>query len=205
LEERLLVAQPTPDQTDPAARHIRRDPGRYRLELELGLGEVISRATYPFDVEAPSPDRPSVQPPFFLDDEGLVSAFYEGSPDDAGTEPPEDYPFRAIGEAFVPDISPRITPDMPRSRVCLIGRRLSDEKTFLESGLVAADGALLSKERLAAVGRDDADTDGYETLCLGLDTQGLDPGSYQLNVVLHDFEGRASESTELSFEVVPVP
>ncbi|MEM8994143.1 MAG: hypothetical protein AAGF23_05045 [Acidobacteriota bacterium] len=180
-------------------------PGRYRLDLELALGDVVSRATYPFDVHAPAADRPSVLPPFFLDDEGLVSAFYEGSPGSAAKEPPEDYPFRAIGEAFVPDISPRITSGMPRSRVCLIGRRLSDEKTFLETGLVAADGTLLSKERLAVIGRDDADTDGGEALCLGLDTQGLDFGSYQLSVVLHDFESRGSESTELSFEIVPAP
>ncbi|MEO1087321.1 MAG: hypothetical protein AAFY88_24050 [Acidobacteriota bacterium] len=178
-------------------------PGRYRLELELALGDAVSRATYPFEVPAPTPNRPSVQPPFFLDDEGLVSAFYEGSPGPSGKEPPENYPFQAIGEAFVPDISPQITPDMPRSRVCLIGRRLSEEKTFLESGLVASDGTLLSKERLAAVGRDDADADGYETLCLGLDTQNLEVGSYQLNVVLHDFESRWSESTELFFEIVP--
>ncbi|MEM1178091.1 MAG: hypothetical protein AAGM22_07100 [Acidobacteriota bacterium] len=177
-------------------------PGSYELELELTLGPDTARATFPFEVEPPSPDRPSLLPPFFLDDEGLVAPFFEGP---APREMPADYPFMAIGESFVPDISPRVTEEMPRSRVCLIGRGLGDEKTFLESGLVFADGTLLSKERLAAVGHDETDETGYETLCLGLDTQGLEVGSYQLNVVLHDFENKTSDATELQFEIRPAP
>lgn len=175
-------------------------PGSYRLEIEVSLGAEKASVTYPFELHLPALDRPSVLPPFFLDDEGLIAAFYEAGP--TPTQPPTDYPFKAADEFFVPDLSPRITPDMPRSRVCLIGRRLSDEKTLLESGLIASDGTMLSKERLAAVSRDEADADGLETLCLGLDTQGLESGFYQLNVVLHDFENRGSESTELPFEVV---
>lgn len=176
-------------------------PGRYRLALAMQAGEVQARAEYPLTLEAAPADRPTVQPPLLLDDEGLVAAFYELADQASVRQPPANYPFIAAGERFVPDISPRLGEDVPRSRVCLIGRGLTGEKTFLETGLIAADGTLLSKERLAMVSSDTGET-GYETLCLGLDTQSLPAGLYQLNVTLHDFERRTSERSELPFEIV---
>lgn len=180
-------------------------PGRYRLSLELRIGEETHSADYPLQLQRPPPDRATVLPPLLVDDEGFVAAFYE--PDTADTaadprEPPADYPLFATGEQLVPDIAPRLGVDVPRSRICLIGRALTADKTFLETGMVSEDGTLLSKERLAVVSQDEAVDGGYETLCLGLDTQGLAAGLYQLNVTLHDFERRTTERTELSFEIL---
>ena len=185
-------------------------PGRYRLRLEMLVGEESASADYPLELEAPATEGPSLLPPLLADDEEFVAAFYEheengrrrnDEPVDV-RQPPSDYPFRAAGEPLVPDISPRLDEDRPRSRVCLTGRQLTDEETFLETSLIAADGTQLSKERLAVVSSDEANRFGFETLCLGLDSQGLEAGLYQLNVTLHDFEGRDTQRMEMPIEIV---
>ncbi|MEM6792563.1 MAG: hypothetical protein AAF725_01155, partial [Acidobacteriota bacterium] len=172
-------------------------PGAHRLILEVRSGELRGSRDFPLDVPETPEGASRLLPPIFIDDIGEALVFYEGT----GSEPPADYPFRVDDgfETFVPEIVPEITRDMPRSRVALLGYHLTGPQMLVDTGLIAADGRLLGKERLQLVGRSDTAPDGLDRLYFGLDTQGLDPGDYQLNVSLHNFSSGSTEQTAMPF------
>ena len=166
-----------------------------------GNGTVLAERRLPFEIAAFETDYAALLPPFFIDeygqddlDDGLVIRTA------AGDETPDPF-VTASEETFVPKIVPVLGDDSSRARLVLMGYHLTREQSLLEAVLMTAEGDLLGKDRLALI-RDRVDEDtGLERLDFALQTEGLLPGEYQLEVSIQDLENTRVDQTLMPFEI----
>lgn len=182
------------------------EPGAYDLRLLVreptsGL-YVLARQS----LEIPAlDDRPSLLPPFLVDDApaGLVVRPNPGS--DADGDALGDYPFVAgEAQAFVPAVDPTLGPGATM-RVCLMGYHLTREGLVLRAELFdvtdGGDGERVDGDRVVLVGRSETAADGLDRLYLTLSTAGLAEGSYELRASIEGAAAGLSQVTSAPFRV----
>ena len=174
-------------------------PGSYGLRLRIGDGDTVSAQRFlPFEVTAYETDKAAVLPPFFIDDDG--DAVVIRDPDAAEDGSPDPF-VTSTDEPFVPKVVPVLANGIARARITLVGYHLTGEKSLLEGSLFDSDGSLLGKDRLGLIAQSETGPDGLDRLDFSLQTEGLWPGEYQLEVSIQDLEHGRTDQSLMPFRI----
>ncbi len=173
-------------------------PATYRLHLRVhdGSGEPRVDRKLAFEVKSFEPAQAAVLPPLFIDDEG-DSVVLRRPEQDSVLDPF----LTATDEAFVPKVVPVLEEGPSRARITLVGYHLKKDQSLLDARLLNADGSLLGKDRLGLVSQSETAPDGLDRFDFSLQTEGLPPGDYQLEVSIQDFEFGRTDQTLMPFVI----
>lgn len=162
------------------AGELELSPGRYTIRTLLRGPNGEREAVRSTVLEVPSPAAgPALLPPLFVESGGerwTVAALADG---DGGAE----YPFVLEGRRFTPSAVPVLAPGQT-VRLLLPGIGLSREGVRLETRIVDAAGRAVTVGRLEVLGRRPPEAGQPDLLVAQLDTAGLAPGAYSLEVAL---------------------
>ena len=173
-------------------------PAPYQLHLKIRGAEDQTLVDRKLDFEAQpfQAAQAAVLPPLFIDDEG-ESVVFRRPEQDANQDP-----FLTAGnETFVPNVVPVLEEGPSRARITMIGYHLKKDQSLLDARLLNAEGSLLGKDRLGVVAQSETAADGLDRFDFSLQTEGLPPGDYQLEVSIQDFEFGRTDQTLMPFVI----
>jgi len=178
--------------------HLDLDPGTYSVRALVRNGATGDFALRVATVAVPEEDSaaPSLSPPLVPEPLGTWLMVREGEA--AQKERQVDFPFMLGDQPFLPAARPRLAP-REKAQVCLLGYNL-DDKLEVEAWVTDHEGNEVKGGKVT-VDKQPKRTKQGDQLLGELDTKGLSPGEYQLQVtVRHPANGSASSS--IPFEVV---
>lgn len=158
-------------------------PGRYEIRalLRSGTGLETVRAT---TLEVPARGiGPSLLPPLFIQGSGerwLVASVEEGDGREGGGDA---YPFMVEGKRIPPAAVPVLASGQA-ARLLLPGVGLAGAGVTLDARIVAETGEPIRPARLKILGRRSPDAGPPDVLVAELDSAGLAPGAYRLEVTV---------------------
>lgn len=180
--------------------HLELVPGDYQLRvlvrnMDTGQATLASR-----DLTIPEyEDDPSVVlPPFFIERPGqwlMIREQLEGQSPDSTI-----YPFTINGDPYVPAAQPDLNRGQ-KAHFALVAYNLGKGRLNLEGTITTPEGKAISGGQLALLERTTTGIEGYDKLLARLDTAGLDPGEYELQVGLTDPATGRSESNSIAFRI----
>ncbi len=169
---------------------------KYYGHFELGEGEHLIRvlvrnggtgatgvATLPMEIPSFEKDKAVMLPPFFVDSPPgwvLVRESQTRSENSSVI-----YPFTIDGQPYIPAVMPRLSPH-DQVRLCLVAYNLGRGTIELESQVLSADGELVPGGRVELMERTVTGISGLDKLELMFQAEGLESGSYSLEVSLRD-------------------
>ena len=173
-------------------------PATYQLHLRVhdGSGTTQVDRKLPFEVKSYEPTQAAVLPPLFIDDDGDAVVLRRPVQDEA-----LDPFLTATDETFVPKVVPVLEEGPSRARITLVGYHLKKDQSLLDAKLLNAEGSLLGKDRLGLVSQSETAADGLDRFDFSLQTEGLPPGDYQLEVSIQDFEFGRTDQTLMPFVI----
>jgi VWFA-related protein len=183
---------------------LRLAPGSYRIRSFV---RDEDRGRFAFQVVSLDVPEPAVRalrampPLFFAADGPGISLKDPSKPEGAGREP-----FELAGNAFVPQLRPRIVSGKS-ARLCLLLYAASadpnDPLLRLEARVRDAHGRLSSPAQFSVIGRTAPDASGLTKLLVEFAPQGLPPGDYSLSVTFRDSRVSGPPAvTEAPFQIL---
>jgi VWFA-related protein len=186
--------------------HLDLPPGDYnvRVLVRNGATGAYGLRAQPLVVPAFGQPGPVLLPPFFPEAPGRWVMVRE-APRDKQNQPqePPPYPFVVQERAYIPASRPVLAAGQ-EAAVALVGYNLPAGGLKAQARVLAADGTDLGEGDLRLGRRESPDAAGEDRLTATFRTpQGLQPGEYQLVIVLTDAQGVAHNSATRF--VVPAP
>jgi VWFA-related protein len=186
--------------------HLDLPPGEYnvRVLVRNGATGAYGLRAQPLVVPAFGQPGPVLLPPFFPEAPGRWVMVRE-APRDKQNQPqePPPYPFVVQERAYIPSSRPVLAAGQ-EAAVALVGYNLPAGGLRAQARVLAADGTDLGEGDLKIGRRESPDAAGEDRLTATFRApQGLQPGEYQLVIVLTDAQGVAHNSATRF--VVPAP
>lgn len=183
---------------------LRLSPGTYRIRTfvrDEDSGRFGFRVVS-LDVPASEAGALRALPPLFFADEGSGISLR----DRTEKKPSVSEPFEIAGDAFVPQIRPRLAAGKP-TRLCLLlysaGKDPADTLVRLEAWVRDVRGRSFEPAQFSVVGRTAPDARGLWKLLVDFAPQSLPPGDYSLSVTFRDSAGNSRVAqTEAPFSIL---
>ena len=184
---------------------------KYYGHLELGAGEYLVRVlvrnadtgrtgvqTLPLRIPEYTQAEPYLLPPFFLEVGREWLLVREEREEYQKTIV---YPFTVNGEPYIPSARPGGKPG-ESARVCLVAYNLGDGHLELAGRILAENGDVIGGGELAMIERTVTGIDGLDKILASFEADGLQAGSYVLEVAVADPTSGAREINSIPFTVV---
>ena len=180
--------------------HLELMPGAYKLRvlvrnMHTGQATLVSSTLNIPEYE----DEPSVVlPPFFIERPGqwlMVREQLEGQSPDSTI-----YPFTINGDPYIPAAQPDLDRGQ-KAHFALVAYNLGKGRLSLEGTITTPEGQAITGGELSLLERTTTGIEGYDKLLARLDTKGLDPGDYQLQVGLIDPATGRGDSNSIAFRI----
>jgi hypothetical protein len=181
--------------------HLDLPPGDYNVRVlvrNAGSGDFGLR-NQPLQVPAAGHSEPVLLPPLFPEVPARWLMVHEaprgGQGGEGGRQGEAPYPFVVRDRVYVPALRPVLAPAQ-QVALALIGFDLPAGELKVEARIVAASGMDLGTGEIQIDGREPPDAAGAERLTASFrPPRGLQPGEYQLVLVLTDAGGVAYHSS----------
>ena len=178
--------------------HLDLPPGSYQLRVLVRNAQSGRTGVETISVEVPEYDQAQavLLPPFFLENGKNWFLVREN----ASTEYRETivYPFTINGEPYIPAALPSLEAQK-EATVCLVAYNLGEGEILLNSTIIADDGTTIDSGVLALKERTITGIEGLDKLLATFRSDGLEAGSYTLEVALSNLSSGAIETTSIRF------
>jgi VWFA-related protein len=174
--------------------HLDLPPGEYnvRVLVRNGATGAYGLRSQPLVVPAFAQLAPVLLPPFFPEAPGRWLMVREAPRGQKKQAPP--YPFVVQERAYIPSSRPVLAAGQ-EAAVALVGYNLPAGGLKAQARVLAADGKDLGEGDLKIARRENPDAEGEDRLTATFrPPRGLEPGEYQLVIVLTDAQGVAHNS-----------
>ena len=180
--------------------HLDLGPGTYRIRVLARNSETGRTGVESVALTVPSYKETAAEvlPPLFFETPGKWLLVRE-RPED-GREGSVVYPFTVNGEPYVPAARPSLSRRAP-SRLCLVAYNLGSGDLEIRGQVLSPDGRNLPGGRLALVERTATGLAGVDKLIATFQPDGLEAGSYVLQVAVTNPATGASDSGSTPFVV----
>lgn len=185
---------------------------KYYGHLDLSVGDYLIRvlvrntqtgrtgvAAVPLSIPPYAGGDPILLPPFFPEP---PSSWHLARETETRYQRTVIYPFTVNGEPYVPAARPRLR-SREKAHVCLVAYNLGDGAVDLDGRILDADGELVSQgASIRLVERTVTGIRGLDKLLASFEPNGLEAGTYTLEVALRDAESGLSNSNSIPFTIL---
>lgn len=181
--------------------HLDLAPGDYLVRVLVRNGDTGRTGVQSVSLSVPSydQDEPDLLPPLFLEPPGRWLLVREQR--DTQYQRTVVYPFTVNGEPFIPAAHPMLKAEEV-AEVVLVAYNLADKDLRLNGRVVGSDGIEVASGGLELVQRTVTGISGLDRLRATFRPNGLEPGSYKLEVALHDPTHNVVKVNSLPFTVI---
>lgn len=180
--------------------HLGLGPGTYRIRVLARNSETGRTGVESVSLAVPSYKETAAEvlPPLFFESPGQWLMVRERAED--GREGSVVYPFTVNGEPYVPAARPSLSRRAP-ARLCLVAYNLGSGDLEIRGQVLSPDGRSLPGGRLALVERTATGLAGVDKLIATFQPEGLEAGSYVLQVAVTNPATGAGDVSSAPFVV----